>query len=86
MPLLAVLELVIIILIVAFVGTQVLWPMRRGTPSFPMLRTKENQLSKDIAQLKQEVIEANLELEKRKIEATRDALKGIGRDRTKERE
>jgi hypothetical protein len=60
--LLAVLEFAVATLLIGFVGTQVVFPIMRGTPLFPLLR-KEAKLHSDLAGVKQQVVEKKIEQE-----------------------
>lgn len=54
-------ELVAAVFLVVAVFTQLVRPLWRGTPVFPLLRTKEGRLESELANVRQAKIEAKLQ-------------------------
>jgi len=64
---LVLMELLIISLAVFCFVTQITIPLFRGTPLFPFFK-KEEEIKREISETKQELEEARLTTEKRKVE------------------
>ena len=61
--LLRVLECATLVIMFAFMLTQVIVPIWNGTIMFPFFRSKANELSKEIAMAKDEAVVADMALE-----------------------
>ena len=59
-------EVLIVTLFTAAMATQVVWPIIRGTPMFPLFR-RERRLRHEIAEVEQTHIEEDLETELRRM-------------------
>lgn len=71
MSFLQALELVVGVLFIAAVFTQLVRPLWRGTPIFPLFRTEEGRLESELADVRQAKIEAKLQ---KQIEGERQDL------------
>ena len=63
-------EVLIVTLFAAMMVTQIVWPIIRGTPMFPLLR-RERQLRHEISEVEQTHIEEDLETKLRQMRETK---------------
>jgi hypothetical protein len=68
----------VLVLFVAYVGaTQILWPVWRGTPMFPMFQ-REQRLHWEIGRGRQRQVELKLEQDLKRMEADDNARQDDG--------
>lgn len=61
-------QFIFVALFVAFMITQVIVPIIKGSPLFPMFRTKRNELMAKVSDLKEDLEDENLAEEAKKLE------------------
>ena len=68
MILVSLFQFIFVALFIAFMVTQVILPMVKGSPLFPMFRTKRNELQAKVSDLKEDLQDVSLVEEASKLE------------------